>query len=146
MMMLTLLTYEAIVNLYHDYYYIIMLGRQERIAIVLLFGVAITVITANAVLGIIGKQPFARPFSENSSEGELVRVDGAVEKVSLIENGGHLLLQVGNVTVFVPAESAQNLSIHKGDTFAAYGIVQVYRGKKEILISSADDIRITSIP
>jgi len=36
--------------------------------------------------------------------------------------------------------------VHKGDTISAYGIVQTYRGKKEIVISSADDICITTIP
>jgi DNA/RNA endonuclease YhcR with UshA esterase domain len=123
-----------------------MLGRQERVALLLLVGVAVTVVVAQVVLTMIGKQPFAHPFSENSADGELVIVEGAVEKATLIENGGHLALQVNNISVFIPATAARNLSVHKGDSILAYGIVQTYRGKKEIVISSAEDIRITTIP
>lgn len=123
-----------------------MLWRQERIALVLLVGVAVTVIAAHAVLSMIGKQPFARPFSENSMDGELVAVEGTVGRATLIENGGHLALTVNNTTVFVPATAAQDLVVHKGDTILAYGIVQTYRGKKEIVISSVEDIRITTTP
>lgn len=123
-----------------------MLGRQERIALLLLVGVAITVVAAHAVLSTIGKQPFAHPFTENSPDGELVLVEGTITKAVLIENGGHLSLTVNNTTVFIPATSAQNIVVHKGDTILAYGIVQTYRGEKEIVISSAEDIRITTIP
>jgi len=136
-----------------------MLGRQERIAVCLLIGVAVCVIAAHAVLGLVGKHiaahavlglvgkhPFARPFTANASDGELVIVEGTVERATLIDNGGHLLLRVDNHTVFVPAGIAQNLSVHNGDTIFAYGIVQTYRGDKEIVINAAEDIHITTVP
>jgi hypothetical protein len=123
-----------------------MFGRQERIAVCLLVGVAVSVIVAHAVLGTIGKQPFARPFTANASEGELVIVEGTVERAMLIENGGHLLLRVDNLTVFIPSGIAQNLSVHNGDTIFAYGIVQTYRGNKEVVINAADDLHITTVP
>ena len=53
-----------------------MLERQERAAMVLLLGVVITVITAHLLLGSFGKQPFARPFTNDSPDGELVIADG----------------------------------------------------------------------
>jgi len=123
-----------------------MLGRQERIALLLLVGVAVAVITAHAVLSMIGKQPFAHPYTENSADGDLVIVEGTIARAALIENGGHISLVVNNTTVFIPASAAQDLVLHKGDTISAYGIVQTYRGKKEIVISSSEDIRITTIP
>jgi len=123
-----------------------MLGRQERVALLLLVGVAVTVVTAHAVLSTIGKHPFAHPFTANSSDGELVMVQGTVDRATIIENGGHLALQVDNVSVFIPATASQDLVVHKGDILLAYGTVQTYRGKKEIVISSAEDIRITTIP
>jgi len=123
-----------------------MLGRQERIALLLLVGVALTVVTAHGVLSCIGKQPFSRPFTENSPDGELVTVEGNIGRVSLLENGGHLALLVDNITVFVPASSAQGLTVHKNDTVFIYGIVQTYRGKKEVVVNSAEDIRITTTP
>ena len=123
-----------------------MLGRQERIALLLLVGVAVTVVTAHAVLSMIGKKPFAHLYTENSPDGELVIVEGTITRAVLIENGGHLSLVVDNTSVFVPASAAQGIVVHKGDTIVAYGIVQTYRGEKEIVISSAEDIRITTIP
>lgn len=123
-----------------------MLMRQERIALLLLVGVAAVVITANSALTLIGKEPFARPFSENSPDGELVVIEGSVSRVNVIENGGHLSLIVANTTIFVPAPAAQGRVIHRNDTIRAYGIVETYRGNKEIVVSNADDLRISTIP
>ncbi len=123
-----------------------MFMRQERIALLLLVGVAVIVVTAHAVLTMVGKQPFAHRFSEASADGELVFIDGSVGRATQIENGGHLSLLVNNVTVFIPATAARDLVVHRNDTLHAYGIVQTYRGKKEIVISSAEDIRITTVP
>jgi len=123
-----------------------MFMRQERIALLLLVGVAAVVIMANSALNLIGKEPFARPFSENSPDGELVVIEGTVSRVNVIENGGHLSLIVANTTIFVPAPATQGHVIHRNDTIRAFGIVETYRGKKEIVISNPDDLRITSIP
>jgi DNA/RNA endonuclease YhcR with UshA esterase domain len=123
-----------------------MFMRQERIALILLVGVAVIVITANCALTIIGKEPFARPFSVNSPDGELVVIEGTVSRVNIIENGGHLSLLVANTTIFIPAPVAQGRVIHRNDTVRAFGIMETYRGKKEIVVSNADDLRITTIP
>lgn len=123
-----------------------MLGRQERIALILLVGVAIIVVTAHGILSMIGKQPFTHTFNEHSADGDLVTVEGTVGRAMVIENGGHLSLVVDNVTMFIPASAAQGLVVHKNDTIFAYGIVQTYRGRKEVIVNSADDIRITTIP
>ena len=123
-----------------------MLMRQERIALILLIGVAVIVMTANCALTIIGKEPFARPFSVTSPDGELVLIEGTVSRVNIIENGGHLSLLVANTTIFVPAPASDGLVIHRNDTIRAFGIVETYRGKKEIVVSNADDLRITTVP
>jgi len=121
-----------------------MLMRQERIALLLLVAIAITVVVAHAMLSFLGKGTFAHPFTAESSEGELVHIGGPVERATVLENGGHLMIQVSNTTLFIPATAAGNLIVHKGDTIVAYGIVQIYRGKKEIVISTPEDIRITT--
>jgi hypothetical protein len=123
-----------------------MFMRQERIALLLLMVVAVTVITAHIALSMIGKHPFARPFSEHSLEGDLVVVKGTVGRAVLMENGGHVALVVENISVFIPSAAARGLTVHKNDTIALYGIVQTYRGKKEVLVNSREDIRITTTP
>jgi len=123
-----------------------MLMRQERIALILLIGVAAIVVTANSALTLIGKEPFARPFSADSPDGILVLIEGTVSRVNVIENGGHLSLIVANTTIFVPAPAIQGRVIHRNDTIRAFGIVESYRGKKEIVVSNAGDLWITTIP
>lgn len=117
-----------------------MFERQERVAILLLIGVAVTVIGAHLILGSQGKQPFSKPFAYNSADGELVHVEGTLDQVALTQTGGHMILQINNITIFVPAHAARDLAIRKGQNISVYGIVETYRGKKEIMVNSANDI------
>jgi hypothetical protein len=119
-----------------------MFERQERIAVLLLVGVAIVVLSTHVVLTSLGKQPFARPFTNTSSDGELVFVEGQIDQIALTKNGGHMTVSVNNLSIFLPAPVAQVRSFQKGDMISVYGIVQTYRGNKEIVVSSAEDIRI----
>lgn len=119
-----------------------MFVRQERVAILLLLCVAFTVITAHLVLATLGKQPFARPFTNTSADGELVFVAGKIDQITITKNGGHMNLYTDTIVIFVPAQIAQELTLQKGDSISAYGVVQTYRGKKEIVISSGKDISI----
>ena len=121
-----------------------MFERQERVAILLLVGVAIVVIVAHFVLAGLGKQPFARPFTDSSSDGELVLVEGCIDQLTLTKSGGHMTMRVNNVSIFLPATVVRDVSPQKGDRISVYGIVQTYRGKKEIIVSAAGDVRIMS--
>jgi|WetSurMetagenome_2_1015567.scaffolds.fasta_scaffold02418_9 hypothetical protein len=119
-----------------------MFERQERMAILLLVGVAIAVIVTHSVLTGLGKQPFARPFTNSSSDGELVVVEGQIDQITLIKNGGHMTVSMNNLSIFLPAQVVQAVSLQKGDRISVYGIVQTYRGKKEIVVSAPEDVRI----
>ena len=121
-----------------------MFKAQERVALILLVGVAVIVLAAHIALSAYGKQPFAHPFTNNSADGELVTVVGTVDRASVLQNGGHLVLQVNNLSVFIPSQAAQSLTLHEGDVISAYGTVQTYRGKKEIVVNSRNDIRVAS--
>jgi hypothetical protein len=140
MNMLTLLTYESVGDLNKPCQYSPMFGRQERVAILLLLGVAVVVISAHLVLGTLGKQPFAHTFAENSVDGELVSASGIVEQISYTKNGGHMNVYLNTTIIFIPAQIAQDLILNKEDSISVYGVVQTYRGKKEIVISSIKDI------
>lgn len=118
-----------------------MPGRQERIAILILLGVAVIVVAAHGVLTVFGKQPFARPFSNTSVDGELVFLEGKIDQATVTRNGGHVTLRIRNLTVFIPAQAARSHQFQKGQTILLYGIVETYRGEKEIVVNSAGDIR-----
>ena len=122
-----------------------MFERQERVAFLLLLGVACAVVIAHLVLGTLGKQPFARPFTNTSADGELVFLSGTIDQVTITKNGGHMNVNLANITIFVPAEISQDLTLQKGDSISLYGVVQTYRGKKEIVISSGKDISVIHV-
>ena len=142
---LTLLTYEPVGNLRKPPQYSKMFERQERVAVLLLLGVMIAVIAAHLILGTLGKESFARPFTNNSADGELVTARGTIDQVAITQTGGHMNLYMNNITVFVPAQVAQELTIRKGDSISLYGVVQTYRGKKEIVVSSGKDITLVLV-
>jgi DNA/RNA endonuclease YhcR with UshA esterase domain len=119
-----------------------MFERQERVAIFLLFGVAVAVITAHLILGSLGKEPFSKQFTNNSADGELVYIEGTIDQVALTKTGGHMTLLINNLTIFIPSQVARDLAFKKGANISVYGIVETYRGKKEIMVNSEDDIRI----
>jgi DNA/RNA endonuclease YhcR with UshA esterase domain len=144
-MMLTVLTYQAIDHLNPRFQYSCMFERQERVAVLLLVGVAMVVIAAHIVLAGLGKQPFARPFTNSSSDGELVIVEGQIDQITLTNSGGHATMRVNNLSIFLPAQVIQVVSLQKGDRISVYGIVQTYRGKKEIVVNAAEDVRILPV-
>lgn len=122
-----------------------MFEHQERVALFILIGVAIAVLAAHLVLGSLGKQPFARPFTNNSADGELVITEGTVGQISITQNGGHMTIYLENLSIFIPAQVAEGLQIQKGDSIKVLGIVQTYHGKKEIILGSKDDLKVTEV-
>jgi hypothetical protein len=119
-----------------------MLGRQERIAFLLLIAVALAVIASHLILDTLGKRQFAAPFTDTSGDGELVYFSGTIDRISLTKTGGHLIIDVNNISVFVQNQVASNLTLCKGENITIIGMVQTYRGNKEIIIQSASDISI----
>jgi DNA/RNA endonuclease YhcR with UshA esterase domain len=119
-----------------------MLGRQERMAILLLLGVAVVVIAAHGVLVTLGEKPFAHPFTNSTPDGELVFIEGTIDSATLTRTGGHVTLRISNQTIFVPAQSAQGIAFQKGQQVSLYGTVETYRGEKEVVVGSPGDIRV----
>ena len=121
-----------------------MFERQERYAILLLVSVALVVILAHFALAGLGKQPFARPFTDSSADGELVVVEGQIDRIALTTGGGHAIVSLDNISLFLPAQVIQAVPLQKGDRISVYGTVQTYRGKKEIVVNAPEDVRVLS--
>ena len=94
-----------------------MFGRQERVAILLLIVVAITVTAAHIVLTQIGKGPFASTYTDQSADGTLVHLSGIIDQATVLKNGGHVLLTIVNVTVFVPATAPASILCERDNRF-----------------------------
>ncbi len=121
---------------------ITMLEEPERRAILLLLLVTGIVCGAHLILSTLGNATFAVPYAPDIAEGSLVVLEGTVEKITLTQEGGHRILQVGGVPVFIPASTADGCIVLTGDPVRIYGIVQLYRGEREILVRSSADITI----
>ena len=120
-----------------------MFGRQERLAILLLVGVAIVVISSHLCLTYLGKQPFAHRFSESSADGELVYTEGQIDQITLTQGGDYAIIRLDNTTLFMQSQHVRTLGLQTGEKISVYGIVQTYHGKKELVVNAAEDIRRT---
>jgi DNA/RNA endonuclease YhcR with UshA esterase domain len=118
-----------------------MLLRQERLAFVLLVIVAIGIILGSIALAGIDKGTIAKDFSPMQPEGSLVRIDGIVEELRWTQTGGHLNARVEGTQVFIPAAVAKKITLRKGDHVLIYGIIQTYRGEKEVVVQNAGDVK-----
>jgi len=119
-----------------------MLDRKERVALALLIGVALVISAAAFVLESVGKAPFYGQFSNTSQDGALVSLEGPVEKVTWTRDGAHLQVVVRGVNVFVPSAAEYGLEVVEGDNVALYGVVQIYRGEKEVVVESPGDLEV----
>jgi hypothetical protein len=120
----------------------LMLLRQERMAFCLLVTVAIGISLGSLILPGIDKGALAQEFEKNQTEGTLVRIEGTVDELSWTKTGGHLSARIAGTSVFMPAGVAENLALREGDRVLVYGIVQTYRGEKEIVVQDAGDVEI----
>jgi hypothetical protein len=118
-----------------------MLERQERTALILLVAVTGTVLGAHLIFSAVAEPYFASPFSNTSRDGDLVILEGRVEELRVTAAGGHLMLEVAGVPVFIPGSVASGLDLHRNDSVVLRGVVQTYRGKKEIVVESPGDVR-----
>ena len=117
-----------------------MLGRHECLAIALLLSVAGIVIVSHIILDQIGKRPFAEDYSGQSDNGDLVELSGTIERVILTKSGGHCILIVDNLSVFIPNKFIGDRTFSPGMNITVVGIVQTYEGKREIAVQSVSDI------
>jgi DNA/RNA endonuclease YhcR with UshA esterase domain len=118
-----------------------MFERQERIAVVILIGVLLICGIVTVILESVGKAPFASNYSEKTSVGSLVILEGVVQKVTPIGSGDFCILLINGVQVFL-SKSATKVPIGEGNLVSLYGIVTTYKGKREIIVSDRNDIRV----
>ncbi|AFD01178.1 OB-fold nucleic acid binding domain protein [Methanocella conradii HZ254] len=80
------------------------------------------------------------PYTWSSREGDRVTASGLLLAKEMTYRGGHIMLTIktdcGPLTVFVPAASdafQAASQVEHGNEIEATGIVQIYKGQKEIL-------------
>jgi hypothetical protein len=119
-----------------------MLEWQEKTALAVLVCVVGIVLAAHLLFDAAGRSLFAAPYSEEVPDGAFVVLDGRIEAVTETSTGGHLILTVNGTPVFLPQNVAAGLELRKDENVTLYGVVQTYRGKREVVVSSAADLRV----
>jgi len=118
-----------------------MFGKQERIAVLIMTVVLIICGVATVTLESIGKEPFAQNYTAQSPEGSLVILQGVVQEVTPLSSGTFNLLTINGIPVFLTQKAAK-IQVTQGSLVSLCGIVQTYKGKKEVVVSDPEDIRI----
>ena len=123
-----------------------MLLRQERIALFLLCIVALGLVIATAILAGVDNATLATEYRADSRDGIFVHLSGVTAEVRTTQAGGHIIATVNGTKVFIPSDTARDVALNPGDQVSLYGIVQTYRGEREIVVNSHTDITVLSTP
>ena len=120
-----------------------MLEREEKAAFVMLACVVGIVLAAHMLFGAVGRQMVAEPYTPEVPDGALVLLEGRIEGIQKTSTGGHLILTVNSTMVFLPEDVAVGLELQKDENVTIYGVTQTYRGKREVVVTSAADIQVS---
>lgn len=123
------------------YTQISMLTRPEHRAVVIM--AAVILLLAVLYVGTIYLFPDggAVPYQDDRQDGALVYLEGFVLDTKITSTGGHLIVNISGVDVFVP-NGGTELILLPGEHVRAVGKVDTYAGKKEIVTNGISDIRI----
>jgi DNA/RNA endonuclease YhcR with UshA esterase domain len=122
-----------------------MLLRQERIAFCLLVLVVVGITAGAVLLSGIDKGVLAKDYQKNEPDGVLVRLEGTIEDLRKTQTGGHMIASITGTSIFLPSGVAGKVTLHEGDRVIVYGIVQTFRGTKEIIVQDAADVRVIGL-
>jgi DNA/RNA endonuclease YhcR with UshA esterase domain len=118
-----------------------MLERAEVMAATILLTVLLVCAISAVILENAGKAPFASEYSREVPAGSLVHLQGIVQKVTPLQGGTYRLLQVNGVPVFL-SKGAAKFPVKTGDHLSLYGVVQLYQGEREVVVSIPEDITV----
>ena len=118
-----------------------MLTRPER----RVSGIMIVVIFLLAGMYIGSMYMFldggAVPYQDDKPDGTRVYIEGIVLDTKITSIGGHLIVNISGVDVFVH-EGGIELILLPGDHVRVIGNVDTYAGKKEIFTNRISDFKI----
>ncbi len=118
-----------------------MLERQEKTALLMLVGVVVVILAAHLLFDAFAMPLVATPYSEDLPDGTLAVIEGRIEDIKATATGGHLILTVNEIMVFLPENVATTLEFSENASVTLYGTVQTYRGKREVVVNSPRDIQ-----
>ena len=86
-----------------------------------------------------GKESFASPYSPAAELGDLVLYEGEADEIIYTNTGGHIIVNSGNVTIFIRNGASQDDVPEPGMWIHAVGTIDNYNGQREIYVSEPAD-------
>lgn len=117
----------------------IAFGKEEKIGLLLLLAVVVASGIIFLFLDDAGKESFASPYGPAADVGELVLYEGEADEIIYTNSGGHLIVNSGNVTIFIRNGAAIDIVPEPGLWIHAVGTIENYNGQREIYLSEPAD-------
>lgn len=114
-----------------------MLGKTERKAAVILAVVVIILVLFYFGSVFLFPNLGITSYHKDLPDGSKVVFEGDVISSKITSSGGHVLMDLSGVSVFVE-NGAEQIFWKAGDKIRVLGTVQTYGGKKEITTSPQD--------
>lgn len=118
-----------------------MLTKMEKKALAVLLAVTLILGLLFLWFGILNPDAGTVQYSENIPDKTRVTFTGEITSVKLTATGGHALLNVSGVTVFVEG-GAENIFYTAGDTVRVVGIADTYSGQREIVVGTSGTLEL----
>ena len=116
-----------------------MLTGMEKKALGVLFVVVIIIIIFYLCFGVLYPNAGVVQYTPDTPEKTRVTYEGIILESKITSTGGHVLLDVSGVTVFVEG-GADNIFYKTGDRIRVTGIVEIYAGSREISVGTTGSI------
>ncbi|MDO8842134.1 MAG: hypothetical protein Q7J09_09880 [Methanocalculus sp.] len=116
-----------------------MAGHPIRRALLLLSGPLLLILLFHTLFSLAGPAFFSTPYNSSLTDGGRVSHAGVVEDIRETRTGGHMIITVSGLKVFIP-NSIRSPDLRIGDEVFVYGILSTFDGDREITIQRQGDI------
>ena len=116
-----------------------MTDHPKRRAFLLLSVSLLLILLPHTLFSLAGPAFFSTPYDASRTDGERVQHAGLVEDIRETRTGGHMIITVSGVKVFIPG-GVRSPDLRIGDEVTVFGILSTYDGNREITIQRETDI------
>ena len=116
-----------------------MLTKMEKKALAVLLGVTAVLLVFFLCFGVLYPDAGVVPYTADVTDKTRVSYEGIILESMLTATGGHVILNVSGVSVFIEG-GAENLFYKTGDRIRVIGIADTYAGSREIVVGTAGSV------
>ncbi len=116
-----------------------MAAPAEKKAGILIVGSLLVILAFHLAIQVAGPAFFSHPYDPALPDGKLVVYSGTIDDIRATWSGGHTIIILSDVKVFIPGGIDPPL-VRIGDQLTAYGIISTFEGEREIIIQKGSDL------